>query len=167
MENDRALSGSAGSVQRVSVDEQQQDKKASRKNTMWRRIRSIHEDAWWNDQKDERKRNEPKRLFRVLTINKRKRQTIKTKGSDISLLQKEALSRRKSGREGEDGYNMSKDMCPIKRRQTMNRLSSGIPRFQPWEDVKKHFQCREEHLVFMAIPTFSACISASGFPDAS
>ncbi|WP_301184777.1 hypothetical protein, partial [uncultured Dubosiella sp.] len=84
---------------------------------------------------DERKRNEPKRLFRVLTINKRKRQTIKTKGSDISLLQKEALSRRKSGREGEDGYNMSLDMCAIKRRQTKKCLSSGIPRFQPWEDV--------------------------------
>uniref|UniRef100_UPI00263B5664 PfkB family carbohydrate kinase n=1 Tax=uncultured Dubosiella sp. TaxID=1937011 RepID=UPI00263B5664 len=27
--------------------------------------------------------------------------------------------------------------APIKRRQTMNRLSSGIPRFQPWEDVKR------------------------------
>ena len=30
---------------------------------------------------------------------------------------------------------MSKDMCPIKRRQTKKCLSSGIPRFQPWEDV--------------------------------
>ena len=35
---------------------------------------------------------------------------------------------------------MSMDMCPIKRRQTMNRLSSGIPRFQPWEDVKDRFR---------------------------
>ncbi|WP_300920312.1 hypothetical protein, partial [uncultured Dubosiella sp.] len=35
------------------------------------------------------------------------------------------------------GYNMSLDMCRIKRRQTMKCLSSGIPRFQPWEDVNE------------------------------
>ena len=39
---------------------------------------------------------------------------------------------------------MSLDMCPIKRRQTKKCLSSGIPRFQPWEDVNVRSICHDK-----------------------